>query len=272
MTMTESLVAIFVVAIGLTGVMALFPFAASQMSHALVSDRTTSLATSIDGFVRTQWPNAGPGDPYWDALDDPGTHDATNLAMPTVPTTSTTTESSYPVFLDPMGVYRIDTRSQRWVGDTGNTYVPRRTMNLVTNQSNPPNTAYRLFSQADGFTYSEDGVPEASVAMRELRYNALAVIQRPKNGNRNSATLTIVTFDKRRHLFYPTDSEQVFTGVTFTPTRTQLLVPTSADIKKGSWIMDGTVTTTPPYIRHANFYRCVSVTDNGSVVGGVPMI
>jgi len=55
MTMTESLVAIFVVAIGLTGVMALFPFAASQMSQALISDRTSSMATSIDGFVRSYW-------------------------------------------------------------------------------------------------------------------------------------------------------------------------------------------------------------------------
>jgi len=52
MTMTESLGAIRR-GDWTNGVMALFPFAASQMSQALISDRTSSMATSIDGFVRS---------------------------------------------------------------------------------------------------------------------------------------------------------------------------------------------------------------------------
>jgi len=71
-----------------------------------------------------------------------------------------------------------------------------------------------------------------------------------------------VVFDKRRHLFYPDGSEQVFNGITFTPGQTMVQVSTAADIKKGSWIMDGTIQTATPFIRHANFYRVVSATEN----------
>src|SRR5688572_10280609 len=77
MTMTEVLVTIFVVVIGLTGVMSKFPFAAKQMSDALISDRSTSLATSTDGLVRGYWTekvveNPANNEPFWLALDNPG--------------------------------------------------------------------------------------------------------------------------------------------------------------------------------------------------------
>lgn len=269
MTLVEIQVAIFVVAIGLTGVIAMFPYGAKQMGDALTADRTTTHAAAMDGLVRGEWKGkvverAGDNEPYWNALDDP--NPSATGTLPKIPPTST--EPSYPVFLDPMGVVGRSSTNKDWVGDmpaaaNGNTpftSVPRRNMNLVANSSSPTQVALRVWSQADGFGFDEDGRPLANPAeMRELRYNALAVIQRPVNRDRYRATLKIVVFGGRRHLFYPTGSEAVFNNVTFTPGSTKLQLPTSADIKKGSWIMDGTVAGG---IRHANFYRVVSATEN----------
>ena len=284
MTLVEIQVAIFVVAIGLLGVIAMFPYGAKQMSDALTADRTTTHAAAMDGLVRSEWRTKvveqnGGNEPYWIALDEPNRELTPGDGIPksgvTFPAPAPT-EPSYPVFLDPMGVLRGNKTSQHWVGEPGSlTNVPRRTMNLVANSSNPTQTALRMWSQADGFGFDEDGrptvdydvngKPTTSAAMRELRYNALAVIQRPVNRDRYRATLKIVVFGGRRHLFYPPGVESTF-GVNFTPGSTKLQLPTSADIKKGSWIMDATVgvdTTPGAYnLRHANFYRVVSATEN----------
>lgn len=274
-TMSEVLVTIFVVAIGLAGVMSMFPFAARQMSDALVSDRATSLSQSTDGLVRGYWKekvveNNGNGEPFFDALDNPATAGITHPSFSTLPGPRPG-EPSYPVFLDPMGVFRGTTNGANWVGDTS-TIVPRRSMKLVTASGNPSNAALRMFSQADGFSWDEDSKPLTNAAeMRELRYNALAVIQRPTNRDKFSATLKIVVFLNRKHQFYPAGSEAVF-DATWTPGTTQIQLPagdppTGADIKKGSWIMDAggevlPATNPKTFIRHANFYRVVSATEN----------
>ncbi|HEY1188667.1 MAG TPA: prepilin-type N-terminal cleavage/methylation domain-containing protein [Gemmata sp.] len=303
MTMTEVLVAIFVVAIGLAGVMSMVPFGAKQMSDALVADRATSHATTIDGMVRPYWkekivedtrqdnlppppppnPASAPPPRYFDqepffiAMDDPGR----GLPKPTA-------GPSYPVFLDPMGVVgRRGQPGELWVGDGGSTNVPRRTMNGVQylapfgpylsltgmpntpsglNRPNPQeaSTALRMWSQPDGFSWDEDSRPVSGPSMREYRYNALAVIQRPTNSARYTATLKVVVFSNRRHLFFPSNGPEVkFTGVNFVPTLTTIQLPTSAEVQKGSWIMDATVDPNANgTLRHANFYRVVSAVEN----------
>ena len=285
MTMPEVLVAIFVVAIGLVSVMAMFPFGAKQMSDALISDRSASHAVATDGLVRSYWrekvaENNGNGEPFWDALDNPDTgayvHSATGTpSTPRLPKPGAN-EPSYPVFLDSMGEVGRGSTNKYWVGDgtrTTPSFVPRRNMRLVLESPNPASLALRLWSQADGFSWDDDSVPKPGVDMRELRYNSLAVIQRPTNRDRFGATLKVVVFINRRHQFYPTGSEVVFPNATFpsllrfTPGSTQLSLPVMAatDIRKGSWIMDGTVNPpAAPSIRHANFYRVVSAIEDGA--------
>lgn len=285
MTMPEVLVAIFVVAIGLVSVMAMFPFGAKQMSDALISDRSASHAVATDGLVRSYWrekvaENNGNSEPFWDALDNPDTtgyfHPGTNSTnrLPQ----SKANEPSYPVFLDSMGEVGRGSTNKYWVGDgtrTPPSFVPRRNMRLVLESPNPASLALRLWSQADGFSWDDDSVPKLGVDMRELRYNSLAVIQRPTNRDRYGATLKVVVFINRRHQFYPTGSE-VAIGATFVPGSTQLSLPVTpnTDIRKGSWIMDGTVaqaeirpSTNPKtytWVRHANFYRVVSAIEDGA--------
>ncbi|MFM8272537.1 MAG: prepilin-type N-terminal cleavage/methylation domain-containing protein [Gemmata sp.] len=258
MTMTEVLVTVFVVSIGLSGVMAMFPFGARQMQDVLVADRATSHAHATDALVRGYWKEKvvelnGNGEPFWDALDAPGG------ALPSL--LPRKNEPSYPVFLDPMGTFRSTVASSNWVGDRGNTRVPRRSMKLVTTTGDPARVALRLFSQADGLSWDEDSQPKPGIDMRELRYNSLAVIQRPNNSDPFNATLKIVVFLNRKFQFYPTGSEAVFTS-TWLPGTTQIQLSTRADIKKGSWIMDAGPTNAALKIRHANFYRVVSATES----------
>ena len=264
LTMTEALVAIFITAIGLVGVMSMFPFGAKQMSDALISDRSASHAGAIDGLVRSYWKDkvvefSGNGEPFWNAMDNPGG------GLPVAQETSP--EISYPVFLDPLGVVGRGGSNKDWVGDVGQlTSVPRRNMNLITSGGSP--LALRLWSQPDGFSWDDDSRPmTGSVDMRELRYNALAVLQRPINRDRYTATLKVVVFINRRAAFFPPGSEAKFDNISFAPGSTAIAIPSTADIKKGSWIMDATVQApptipNPPYIRHANFYRVVSVAEN----------
>lgn len=276
LTMTELLVAIFIVAIGLAGVMSMVPFGAKQMSDALVADRTATHATAIDGMMRSYWKQKivedktgnGSGEPFWQALDN-----AASLGAPPTPAPATTpltvaagsAEQSFPVFIDPMGfgVTRPTVASNNWVGDNGDTYIPRRTMTGFAN----PDQAVRMWSQPDGFSWDDDSQPKSGAEMREFRYNALAVIQRPTNSDRNVATLKIVVFSNRRPRFFPTGSEHVIpksANVTFTPTATAIQIPTAqvpanVELRKGGWIMDATVDGT---LRQANFYRIVSVLEN----------
>ena len=279
-TMPEVLVTMFVVAIGLTSVMATFPYGVKQMADANAIDRYTTHAYSMDALVRTEWKvnaveRSGNNEDYWNALDNPGSHpNATPANTPLPPVAATSTEPSYPVFLDSMGVVGRGTDSNAiWVGDkpssaNGNTpftFIPRRNMSQVGSNIT---LAMWMWSQKDGFGFNEDGSPSTVKAeMREYRYNALAVLQRPVNRDRTSATLKVVVFSGRRPAPFPTGSEVVLTGVSFNVNSSQLSLPVSAlttELKKGSWIMDGTVQTgtAAGQIRHANFYRIVSVTEN----------
>lgn len=226
-------------------------------------------------------------EPFVAALDNPDSKPDCQLAasapilirnnpVGTLPNLAGVAGPSYPVFVDPMG-YGSFWNSQNpnayqlqwWVGGQ---YYGRRTLNQVLNQSIPPGYSQRICSLMDGFGYSENGTPSASNGSldRELRYNWLWIIQRPDNTNRNTAKMAIVVFDKRAFQYAPGGAEAVFasgitgpTTIVMQPLLTTIQIPLSQSggvpppVQKGGWIMDAT-----PVLRHAIFYRVVSVTDN----------
>lgn len=82
LSLTEVLVALFVMALGMISLLTLFPVGAVSMGQSLRNDRCTELALQADGFMRAHWHQwvAGPGeragspdfpDPYVFAMDDP---------------------------------------------------------------------------------------------------------------------------------------------------------------------------------------------------------
>ncbi len=75
-TLTEVLVAMFVMAIGMISLLTLFPLGAMQVGQALRDDRATQLARQADAFVRQSWrneiiPRGGNFEGYYWAMDDP---------------------------------------------------------------------------------------------------------------------------------------------------------------------------------------------------------
>ena len=286
LSLTEVLVALFIMAIGAISILTLFPLAALNMAAALKDDRTTQAAYQSDGFIRSYWGSdvvepttdtdpATTPDPFTRAFADPnndGTPDAT------------AGQPSFPVVVDPMGV------SAPWSAGTGGAAdkvaglasLPRRNLSPVTNNpvpkartAMPAVQALRTCSLVDGLTFDpaqEGAAGTGTTVEREYRYNWLWVIQLPDAGDPTKATLSVVVFDKRTYLFNPPNAE-----VPLTPSpngadvgRSTVQFPTGTNLQKGGWLMDATnyqeATTPPIFARNAHFYRIVSATDDGTTL------
>jgi hypothetical protein len=75
-SLTEVLVAMFVMALGMIALMTLFPLGAMQVGQALRDDRASQLARQADGYLRQWWrheivPNPNNTESAFWALDDP---------------------------------------------------------------------------------------------------------------------------------------------------------------------------------------------------------
>lgn len=295
MSMAEVLVALFLMALGTLAILTLFPLGFLHMGQALKDDRTAQCAQQADAFMRMYWrqnvvenpfaPLTGatgfPGyEPMTVAMDFPDAKPDLNVAAP-VPNPVkglpvVTSGPSYPVFVDPFGWYAPWASSntaahQYWVG---NHVYARRSLNLMLRE---PNNAFAQSrcSLMDGFGFDESGAPSSSNGAfidRELRYNWLWVLQRPDNSIRNTANMTIVTFDKRSFQFANQNAEMVFTSgatgpttIVMQPLLTTVSIPVTQGVppvRKGGWILDAT-----PALRHAIFYRVASITDNSTTTG-----
>ena len=300
-SLIEVLVTIGILGIGLISVIAMFPMAAITMGQALRDDRTASSAVTADGYIRNVHhlnvvepyltPQSSPSEPYYYAMDGNNppnpfpsgpmsaltgtTPTSPSLSLPSQQLGSSDTNPSYPVFVDPMG---IAAGGGSAVGDlmfgspAPNTFaIPRVTLSVMNGQSST--LALRLCSQMDGLTYGDQGLVQSNggVITRELRYNWLWVLQRPTNSDRLTTTCKVVVFDRRVYLYKPPGTEALYAPVApasgafttgFNPGQTIITIPgTTADVRKGSWVMDGTIGTDPNGlpIRHANFYRVLSV-------------
>lgn len=279
LSLTEVLVALFIMAIGAISILTLFPLAALNMAAALKDDRTTQSAYQADGFIRSYWRSDGPDspspDPFTNAFTNPGG---------VADISTNTTGTSYPVFVDPMGSVARGGNPPPAVA--GQPHLPRRNLRLIESSPRKNEFALRTSSLVDGLTFDpaqEGAAGDGTTVEREYRYNWLWVLQLPdlSLSARNKATLTVVVFDKRSHLFVPDRAETFVTPVddngvpnpTVTPGQTTSLTVRAADVaglvvQKGSWVMDATKDDALG-IRHANFYRIVSATDRETPNGTV---
>jgi hypothetical protein len=265
-SLVEVLVGFGILGIGVTSVITLFPFSALTLGQALRDDRTTTCAIMADGQIssvhRTNVVERGDNgaiEEYHWFMDNHQLGKPTVPANSSLPTILTGKESSpsYPVFVDPMGVAAVGNRP---VGDNGETLIPRCSLSLIQGDQS---LALRYCSLLDSYTFNDDG--NAS-AQREMRYNFAWMLQRPVNRDRFTVRMQVVVYNKRVHLYSPPGSEAVYTGVQFIPGDTQITnVPTTANVRKGMWVMDGTIgiDNGGRQIRHGEFYRVVSVTDVG---------
>ncbi|HYH65830.1 MAG TPA: prepilin-type N-terminal cleavage/methylation domain-containing protein [Urbifossiella sp.] len=240
LSLTEVLVALFIMGIGCIAILTLFPLGALNMAQAFRDDRCTQSAYQADAYLRAYVQTArdtgrlnAASEKFVEALTDPdpgATRSAKNYMPPVgggMP--------SYPVFIDPLG-YRArggtndappaEDRIQ-WLGDHGfgvpditvsppvhKSALARRSLRFITSlNANAAETAkqqplaIRTCSLLDGFGYDLNGQPTTvgggTTIDRDLRYNWLWVIQKPDAGAAPT-NVTVVTFDKRAPGYAPT--------------------------------------------------------------------
>jgi hypothetical protein len=280
MSLTEVLVALFIMALGTIAILTMFPLGMMQMGQALKDDRTAQAAAQADGYMRWYWktqvvenPSAATTEQFVAAFDDPNSNLGAGLQHTGLASAAGSKGPSYPVFVDPMGFafssWQDGAPFQSWVG---NQNVPRRSLALVAAQPSP--YPQRVCSLMDGMGYDAGGTGTPAINAggnidREMRYNWLWVVQRPDNTDRTTARMTVVVFDRRSFLYAPPGAEAAFTtvpnGVSGTPGATSVCFPTNTNlgVQKGGWIMDATISPALG-VMNANFYRVVSVTDDGT--------
>lgn len=264
-SLMEVLVGFGILGIGVASVISLFPFAALTVGKALLDDRTTTCALTADGQLRDIHKRnvvevgEGSNEPYYQRLD---VGDGTRPALQ-----PSEMGPSYPVFIDPMGLAATRPAVVGALAPPAqNTHIPRVNLSTVVNSSTIPGEqarhALRFCSQLDGLTFNEDGAVPGGFDMRELRYNWLWVVQRPVNRDRYALRMQVVIFNQRVHQYPASMTETVYPNLTFTPGQTTLGgVPATAEIRRGSWVMDAgnPGAAGVPQLRHAEFYRVVSV-------------
>ncbi len=281
LSLTEVLVALFIMGIGTIAILTLFPLGALNMAQALRDDRTTQAAGQADAFLRwyvqeaktdaiNSTPNrltgvTGNYERWYGALNDPGSASVSKYLIPTTGRAI----PSYPVVIDPMGYVArggaasfSGTGRGGWVGDAGfgngdwaayrhTSALPRFTLAMVNDTARAPTAAdQRLFAQRvctllDGMGYDKGtGGPDTTSGAidRDIRYNWLWVVQKA-DSTRAPATVTVVVFDRRAPMYAPAGSEEVYTPSFAQPGQTRISFRPGEvpPVQKGGWLMDATV-------------------------------
>jgi hypothetical protein len=215
MSLTEVLVALFILTLGVIGILTMFPLGAAQMARAVRDDRSALAAANADAYMRWYWQNyvvmgTVGGQPVTDAsfipvnsaastclFDNPAIYGGplgpAGYNLPSLVQTNTNITNqilfpnagqlSYPVVVDPMGWAAGRTM---YFGESPYAPIPRCTLAAVQQQPSVNglipqaqlhNFPYRICSLADGLGYNDNGTPDGDL---ELRYNWLWVLQRPQ--------------------------------------------------------------------------------------------
>jgi hypothetical protein len=229
--MTEVLVAIFVMAIGLISLLVLFPLGALTMAQALKDGRTAQAAANAFAIAEARGirfdPNLFPNNKPYDLLTDPtmsnnlsggvvmsgfpvnlygatiavpgGTNAITNSGIHNGPSSVAASPydgPGYPVYVDPIGVNLASTSLPGLPGFQ----IPRVTVSGIATLAD----AYRWFSLQDDLTFnSGDPTPGSayllggSTVEREGRYTWAYLLRRPKYGINSMVDLTVVVYSGR---------------------------------------------------------------------------
>jgi prepilin-type N-terminal cleavage/methylation domain-containing protein len=293
-TLTEVLIAMFVMALGLMGIMALFPLGAAQTANAVKDERCLQTAQIVEGHARILWRAVYPlpamtdfggafqSEPALQAFDNP---DAQYASAPTLQPNSaviqpTSTEASFPIYFDPIGWSYQPGASSYWVGGIGPApgqdaggILPRRTIaainNLNANKAAQTAATIRMFGLMDDFTtFSPQGT--ATPVNRGGRYSAAYLVQRAYNNLNTQANLTVVVYQNRPVADTFSAETVLAVNLQVAPGSTAVTFPKAGipSLRKGTWLLlagriDGMASPGHPSYAYANFYRIISVQDVG---------
>ncbi len=302
LTLIEALVAMFVAAIGMIAILTLFPLGALQMGQALKDGRCAQAAQQADGLIRWYWAKYEPdgnaarpiqyafekGDgglppitsgPSYPVLFDPlGTSDLTTWLPPVsrarvAGLAHLPRRTAYDFGSGPLTPAIINNpNTERYLFSNGGPFG-----NIANNNSR---MQLRFSMLQDDLTYSEQsGAPAPGVDVeRGGRYTWTWLLQRPDNAQRGIVDMKILVYDQRPPFYSNglTETSYNIAGtapggapIRFEPGSTSLIVPYGSGVRppiqRGRWVCDATLNAdgNPALpLRHANFYRVVSVNED----------
>jgi hypothetical protein len=261
-TLVEVLVAIFVMAVGLLTLLALFPLGVLTMSQAIQDDRCASAATNATAIAAA-----------WDIRHDPNLTNPTDLFTnpnPAVFVNADTSGPSYWVYVDPMGALSYFGTYAQWVGGQNNGGIPRVFPTIATTSM----TAKQWFSLLDDIQYGDSGLPNIvapNTFERDNLYTWAYLLRRPLQNDPTVVELTVVAYNARSLALNSKlqGDEAAFTAV-FNPatnivTLNWAVGQAAPNLRIGGWILDASTFQDPNtklYSQpHAYFYRVVGINE-----------
>jgi hypothetical protein len=226
-TLMEVMIAMFIMAIGMLSLLALFPVGAVSMAQALKDDRCASTAAMAENV----------------AIAMEVRHDANVTAH---------FATSTLVYVDPYGKLQPLTA----LGGV----IPREAPSFAST----PAAADRWFSLPDGITFLDGGVPDTSTGNvdRDRRYSYAYLLRLLSPSN--LVQLYVVVYSGRpTGVLTP----ETTLAATVSSTNSVLLATSSTTAKRGGWILSldtsagNTAANTLGTL--GNFYRITNVTDAG---------
>jgi hypothetical protein len=294
----EVLVAMFVMAIGMLAILAMFPLAAVSMARSIRDDRVAhgavnAKAIAIAKNIRFDARLYGAVDYFTSANADGLALNDPQTGLPIQFITADANSPSWALYVDPVGDNTYLGTSQNWVANHRFGGLRRRPLSFANN------TAHRLqwCTLLDDVTFDTNG--QASTSLGFVTRNPAPsisyawLLRRPKNGIPTVCDLTVVVYNQRGLGFggiRTSAKEAVFNATvnaSGSPTSTSVTVywqpgagVPQPQINEGGWILDMTpfpVQLQPPpsppsYTAAANakFYRVVSTGDiYQTVINGV---
>jgi type II secretory pathway pseudopilin PulG len=269
-TLIEVLVAIFVMALGLLTLLALFPLGVLTMSQAIQDDRTASAAANATGVAIA-----------WDVRHDPALTTPIDLFTnpnPAVYLNADPSGPSYPIYVDPMGARSYLGAYVSAVGGQTNGGISRSSVSFV----NSTQTALQWFSLLDDIQFDQNGLPKYidppnnTTFERDNLYSWAYLLRRPLLNDPSVVELTVVAYNSRSLALSSSlqGDEAAFPNAVFdtglvSPNMVTLSWAANSappNLRVGSWILDATPVADPQgsgkFIPpHAYFYRVVGLTE-----------
>jgi hypothetical protein len=283
-TLIEVLVAIFVAALGLLALLALFPVGAFSMAQAIKDSRTALAAANAAALANAM--NLTNDPDLWVNQQNNGVSFFTNPGPPTGLTPlqpGKYSGPSYSIYIDPVGFNVLGYPGT--IAGVNQGGIRRRSLSFLTQPTLPANVRQQMVVQScyllDDLTFDQTGVPALfsgpngqTNIEREGRYSWAYLLRRPDYSNPAKVAMTVVVYQGGRP---PISGETAYdptanNSVVFTQGSNVVTVSwnpavgqAQPNIRRGSWILDATMRDNNGSPEpHGFFYRVTNVDDLGN--------
>jgi len=243
-SLIEVLVAIFITAVGMLALLTLFPLGALRMSDAIKDGRCAQAGANATASALAM-----------NLRNDTNVLNAFTSASGSLASATVNGQPyqgpSYPVYVDPLGKA------------SGTTLGQPQIQRVSPGYASSINSAYQWFSILDDITFGPNGMAApGSTLTRTNRYSWAYMLQRPNYAVPSVVTMSVVVYSSRGS---SGSTETPYSGLTLTQgSKIVTNFPAGAQIRRGSWLLDATVTSSSGPDPHGNFYRVVDITSTSS--------